>query len=372
MKKSLLWFLIMVLAVSMIATFSLAGCKKEEVVETTAAVTTAAVTTAVATTAAETTAAEEYNPGEKEVYYVSFQLGHPSIRTALLGLLIKSEELGYNLKVAGPITNDHAATIAALEQIIAQKPDAIITWINNPDYFPVLELAAEAGIPVGDIHTLSFMDLNKPVGITYAVGGNQFNMAGTMADALAKKIGSKGVIGTSCDEFVNPNHQLIISSFIEYVGKNYPDIEVLDDIESGTEGATAESISRVVAYILANPEMKAAFGLTGNASEIWAAAFDETGRDDIAFMGMDYTLVNLDFIKSGQIYGVMAQPLYDEGMEGIVLMDKVLRGEEVQFYNELPIPALTGDDMDLVNKWYEIVSTAEAKVTGYLEKAYQK
>ncbi|GAG71187.1 unnamed protein product, partial [marine sediment metagenome] len=30
MKKSLLWLLIMILAVSMVATFSLAGCKKEE------------------------------------------------------------------------------------------------------------------------------------------------------------------------------------------------------------------------------------------------------------------------------------------------------------------------------------------------------
>ena len=33
MKKSLLWLLIMLLTVSMVATFSLAGCKKEEVAE---------------------------------------------------------------------------------------------------------------------------------------------------------------------------------------------------------------------------------------------------------------------------------------------------------------------------------------------------
>jgi len=33
MKKSLMWLLVVLLSVSMIATFSLAGCKEKEVVE---------------------------------------------------------------------------------------------------------------------------------------------------------------------------------------------------------------------------------------------------------------------------------------------------------------------------------------------------
>ena len=57
MKKSLLWIMILVLSISMIAAFSLAGCKTTTVAETTAAETTAAETTAAETTAAETTAA---------------------------------------------------------------------------------------------------------------------------------------------------------------------------------------------------------------------------------------------------------------------------------------------------------------------------
>ena len=42
MKKSLLWLLVALMSVSMVAGFSLAGCKKEEAVETTVAETTVA------------------------------------------------------------------------------------------------------------------------------------------------------------------------------------------------------------------------------------------------------------------------------------------------------------------------------------------
>lgn len=56
MKKTLLWLMIVTVVVSMVAAFSLAGCKTTTT-ETAAAITTAAETTAAETTAAETTAA---------------------------------------------------------------------------------------------------------------------------------------------------------------------------------------------------------------------------------------------------------------------------------------------------------------------------
>jgi multiple sugar transport system substrate-binding protein len=58
MKKSLLWFIVVIMSVSMMATFSLVGCKTTTAAETTAVETTAAETTAAETTAVETTAAE--------------------------------------------------------------------------------------------------------------------------------------------------------------------------------------------------------------------------------------------------------------------------------------------------------------------------
>jgi multiple sugar transport system substrate-binding protein len=58
MKKSLLWITILVLSISMVAAFSLTGCKTTTA-ETTAAVTTAAEATTAAETTAATTAAKE-------------------------------------------------------------------------------------------------------------------------------------------------------------------------------------------------------------------------------------------------------------------------------------------------------------------------
>jgi len=79
-------------------------------------------------------------------------------------------------------------------------------------------------------------------------------------------------------------------------------------------------------------------------------------------IGMDATQINLDLIKQKAIYGVAAQPLYDECAAAIVIADKILRGEEVPYQTIIVTPIITQDTPDLVATAYDIASKATEEV----------
>ena len=117
MKKSLLWLLIVVMVVSMIATFSLAGCKKTEVAATTAAAETTAAAAETTAAAAETTGA----PAEKV----------PELGTESLTYWVDKA----GLKPSGELTLYSYKEEGVSEWQIAQKfmeayPDVKVNWVT--------------------------------------------------------------------------------------------------------------------------------------------------------------------------------------------------------------------------------------------------
>ncbi len=58
---------------------------------------------------------------------------------------------------------------------------------------------------------------------------------------------------------------------------------------------------------------------------------------------MDYSRVNLDLVKNGEIYAVVAQPLFQEFAKCAEMLDTILRGGTVPFDNIMPAPLVTKD-----------------------------
>lgn len=74
---------------------------------------------------------------------------------------------------------------------------------------------------------------------------------------------------------------------------------------------------------------------------------------------MDYTRVNLDLIKEGQVYAVIAQPLWEESYGAAVLLDKVVRGEKIPWWTKLPAPLITSNNLA---PYYLILDKVEAAI----------
>ncbi len=70
---------------------------------------------------------------------------------------------------------------------------------------------------------------------------------------------------------------------------------------------------------------------------------------------MDYTRQNLDLVKSGQVYAIVAQPLYEEGAAVADLGARLAKKEAVEFRNVLPAKIVTAAE---VAPYYEILAAA--------------
>ena len=71
---------------------------------------------------------------------------------------------------------------------------------------------------------------------------------------------------------------------------------------------------------------------------------------------MDYSEQNLDLVKSGEIFAVIAQPLFEEHALAAELFDKLIRGEKVPFDNLMEAPLVTKDN---VQKYYDQLATVK-------------
>ncbi|MCL4417576.1 MAG: hypothetical protein M1365_12930, partial [Actinobacteria bacterium] len=123
MKKIIIWLLVITISISMIAVFSLSGCKKQ------ATETTAGETTATETTAAETTAAETSVVAEEQERYVFWGYWGTAVwGYGAAGALKAAEVIGPNVKIefSGPSSFDQDKMLKSLETSISTKPTGIM------------------------------------------------------------------------------------------------------------------------------------------------------------------------------------------------------------------------------------------------------
>lgn len=137
MKKSLLWVVVMVLSISMVAAFSLYGCKAEEAVVEEEAVEEAP---------AEEEAAEVKDAKEISIILIAKQTGNPYWDACADGFKKAQEELGFQFDFQGPHLGTATSQIEYIEAAVQNKTDVIMLGANSPDALnPTIDDARAAG-----------------------------------------------------------------------------------------------------------------------------------------------------------------------------------------------------------------------------------
>ncbi len=290
--------------------------------------------------------------GKGEIGLVIWNKNNPVVQIMEAGFLEKGKELGYSavLYAAGP--PDLALAISLGEQAIAKKVKGLVIYLLDPGIYPLIKKAADAGIPVVTAHT-EVTNGDQIPGLLAWCAADPKLIGKEAAKAIGDKVGGKGTVAITQGSF-NQVENDQAAAFTDYIHANYPDMKVLPAIEEGFDVAMAES--RIVALLEANPDIVAGFGTTGGSPVTWAAAKRTAGQKDIVAIGMDYSEQNLDLVKSGEIFAVIAQPLFEEHALAAELLDKLIRGEKVPFDNLMEAPLVTKDN---VQKYYDQLATVK-------------
>ena len=176
-----------------------------------------------------------------------------------------------------------------------------------------------------------------------------------MCDELKKQGVTKGSIAITENNH-NATEDMVAKVFADGMKKYCPDFTVLPVQLEGPE--PTQAIAVATSIIQANPDLVAGLSTTGGGPTTWAGAQKETGKKLVA-VGMDYTRVNLDLVKYGEVWGLVAQPLYEETFGSAELLYKMANGEKVPYWTVLDAPLVTKDNM---KHFYDILAKARTQV----------
>jgi ribose transport system substrate-binding protein len=178
-----------------------------------------------------------------------------------------------------------------------------------------------------------------------------------VANLMGEKMNGKGVVAVT--QFsLNDLENVVVEEFTKEMNAKYPDIVVLSPEMEGGDQPLAIGVATTILQV--HPEVTAAFGTTGNSPSTWAKAAEAVGKKpgEIIIVGMDYIRQNLDYVKSGEVYALVGQPLYEELYKAVELLAQNLKGEPVEYDNIYPAPIITIENVD---KYYEYADRVDAQ-----------
>ena len=316
---------IVFLVVSVMLLALIAGCSKPEGPS--------------ASTGGPTTTATIAKESKGTVWMIPSHRAHPVWLVGKAGFEKACMELGYTPKWEAANNGELDQNVNYMEQAITEKAAGIIVFPGNQEAFtPVINKAVEAGIPVVTIHD----DAAKSKRKAY-IGPNQQVYAELVADRIGELLKGKGNVGIMQGSSY-PSENRAARFFQERLKAKYPNIKVIAHDFDTTElvKATEKATNMIQKY----PQLNAVFSTTGGGPVSWSKAMEETGKEGkIIVISMDVTQQNLDLVKSGKIYGIVAQGIYDEGYKGVhILFDK-----NAKTINYTDTPIVT---KDMVDKFY--------------------
>jgi ribose transport system substrate-binding protein len=299
---------------------------------------------AVAAAALATLLGTSASAQEKALLWVQPMRDHPVHRLMQAGFLDECKTLGYTCEVVGnpSATNyDVAASIPLAEAALSRtKFGAVAVYGPGPEIFPYIGKLGQEGLPVVTWHVLP--PEGSVPGLKAATGEDIPAAGANAAVAMGEKLGGKGTVALTQGSS-NDTENVMSSSFRETMAAKYPDVKILETQMEGFEPSAAEA--KAVGILQANPDVTGAFSTTGNGVQTWSGAARKADRE-VVIIGMDYIRQNLDIIKSGAAYGLVAQPLYEEGAKTAELAAALAEGKEVPYLNPLPAKVITAADLD--------------------------
>jgi ribose transport system substrate-binding protein len=278
---------------------------------------------------------------------------HPVHKIMQAGFKAECKAKGYDCVLVGnpSATNyDIPATVALAEAaMVKQKFSVIAVYDADPGIDSFIAKLGKEGYPVVTWHVLP--DEGTVPGLKAAAAEDIPAAGANAADAIGAKINGTGTVAVS-EGSSNTTENLMAKSFTDELKAKYPNVKVLPTVLEGFDPAAAQA--KAVAVIQAHPDVVAAFSTTGGGPATWAGAQRTAGKK-LTIIGMDYTRQNLDLVKAGDVFGLVAQPLYAEAEKDVDLAGQLALHQPVQYKNVLPSPIITASDLQ---PYYDILTQA--------------
>ena len=182
-----------------------------------------------------------------------------------------------------------------IENLIAQKVDAISVSVLDPSINAVLQKAKDRGIKV----YTSDSDSSSSIREVYVAQATDESLGKTLIDRLALQIDSRGQIGIISGESTAVNLNSWISYMQERIKEKYPNIEIVD-IRYTSGGSTEDALKQTQELITRYPNIKGVVAVASTTVPGVVRAVEQVNKaGKIAVIGYGSPVTVKPYIKSG-------------------------------------------------------------------------
>lgn len=271
----------------------------------------------------------------KKIQFVAPLKSNPTMQVMSAGFTQEADKLGFDGQALMTDDADPQKVLALGQQALAQGTDGMVVPPYDPSLYPLIQQAVAKGIPVVTSH--SSVPATERLGMLQDIHPDPQQYGAAAAKAIGEQIGGRGVVAITQGSF-NPIENAAADSFKAAMAAEYPNVKVLKPQVEGFEPAAA--IAKAVSILQSDKGIVAAYSTTGGGPATWAGAQDQTGRR-LVIIGMDYTRPNLDLVRAGKVYAVVAQPIYEENAQAVDAIRDEICGKAVEAEVSVPSPLVT-------------------------------
>ncbi len=240
--------------------------------------------------------------GEKLFVFLPKGLDNPYWDNCRKGMESEMKKLGVKAEFIGPEKSDATLQVGVIESVIARNPAAIAISPNDPA--TVNELIAKAtkqGIKV------ITWDADAPDSerLLY-IGTDNYNAGGTAAETLSKVLDGKGKVAILNGALTALNAQQRTNGFKDWMKKNAPGIEIVDDQPTNDDANTSASVAEAI--LQAHPDLAAFYGVTGNGVPGAGVAVKGANKcGEVHIVGFDVVPQGIELMRGGCVDALISQ-----------------------------------------------------------------
>ncbi|MGL4649585.1 MAG: sugar ABC transporter substrate-binding protein [Caldilineaceae bacterium] len=209
-----------------------------------------------------------------------------------------------------------------IEAAVAQEYDAIATIAGDAGIVTFVDTAVEAGIPVATFNS----ETAAPNKRLFFVGADLYKQGEAAGEAMAQAIGGAGQVGVITGFFAVEAHELRRQGFVDYLAANYPDVEIVGEVENEDQGETA--YTQAQDFMNANPELAGIYVTAGGPFGA-AGAVEDAGKTGVVkVISFDFVDETMEYVQKGVISGTIGQGPFAQGHDPAVrLFNYLVTGE---------------------------------------------
>jgi ribose transport system substrate-binding protein len=277
---------------------------------------------------------DEAEPASKEIAFIPPTMANPFYMNTVKGAETACEEMGYELLVQAPSSDQDAnAQVAMVENMILKGVAGIaVCALDSAAIVPALEKANEAGIPIVIFNTLTDLD----GGDVYAyVGYDEAAGAAMIADWVAAN-GEDPINVLMLLGLPGFHATLREDGFADRVEAEYADkinIVAREVADWNTEKGLNVTQNQLQTF----PEINVIYGANDDCALGGAQAAVQAGRDDILSIGIDGNPSTMEAIDRGDLSATLYVNPVGIGYGAIQALNDAINGVEKQQNNKIAV-----------------------------------